>query len=494
MRLASLLITICLLMSIPLAAQDDEEAETQTPLVFGVAASGQITDAAPRAVYVFEGLRGEVVSVTLNVTSGDLDPVLAVLDSEGAVIASLDDADGSRSPRIESFRIERTDVYTVIVGRFGFGLGSTAGEFDLIADRVGVSSASGSTLRYGDSVINTISNMTPQVYYSFRAQRGDLVTITMERVSGNLDPYLQLVNSNAFVIADNDDVLGSPSLDAEINGHLIEEAGTYIIVASRFGQAAGTSTGAFVLRLNTAANSGLGNSPQAAVPVLVGDVIEGELTADQFARYYVFEASASDLITIRMSRTGGNVDAFLALANAGLQELVTDDDSGGGQNALIESYLIPADGRYYIIATRFEREEGNSAGGYRLELQSLGNAFDDVLPGVQRISYGTTLTGRIDDTTPELLFAFRGVTGDTITVSLNRGDGNLDPVVAILNSSQRELTRDDDSGGGQNARINRYVIPQTGLYYIRATRFSGEDGNADTQGSFILVLARRADS
>ncbi len=488
------LILFCLIIAAhPLAAQDEEEGEAETPLVFGIAESGRINNAAPRAVYVFEGLRGEVISVSLAVTNGDLDPVLAVMDSDGAIIASLDDADGSRAPRIESFRIERSDQYTVVVGRFGYGLGTTGGDYHLMVDRVGVSSASGSTLRYGDSVINTISNMTPQVYYSFRAARGDLVTVTMERVTGNLDPYLQLVNSSAFVVADNDDVLGSTSLDAGINGHLIEETGTYIIIASRFGQAAGTSTGAFVLRLNTASNSGLGNSPQAAVPILLGDAVESELTADLFAQYYVFDASVNDLITIRMNRTGGNVDSFLVLANAGLQELVTDDDSGGGQNALIENYLIPADGRYYIIATRFEGEEGNSAGEYELELQSLGNAFDNVLAGVTRISYGSTLTGRIDDATPELLYAFRGVTGDVITVSLNRADGNLDPVIAILNADLRELPHDDDSGGGQNARIARYVIPQTGLYYLRASRFTGEEGSDTTQGSFILVLARRVD-
>jgi hypothetical protein len=358
---------------------------------------------------------------------------------------------------------------------------------------VGVSSASGSTLRYGDSVINTINNMSPQIYYSFRAERGDIVHVTMQRVSGNLDPYLQVVNSNAFVIADNDDVLGSPSLDAEIDALVIEETGTYIIIASRFGQAAGTSSGAFVLNIEEARNSGLGNSPQAAVPMLTGDTLRGELTSDIFARYYYFEASANDLITIRMNRVGGSVDSFVVLANASLQELVSDDDSGGGQNALIESYLIPADGRYYIIATRFEGEGGTSVGPFELELQSLGNAFDNVLAGVQRISYGSTITGRIDDVTPELMYAFRGVTGDAVTVSLNRGDGDLDPVVSILNGDLAPLISDDDSGGGQNARIIRYVIPQTGIYYIRATRFSGEEGSVNTAGSFILVLARRLD-
>ncbi len=115
------------------------------------------------------------------------------------------------------------------------------------------------------------------------------------------------------------------------------------------------------------------------------------------------------------------------LADSNLQELASDDDSGGGQSAEIKSFLIPADGRYYILATRFDRKAGTTSGGFKLEFQSLGNAFDGVPEGTQRISYGTTLTGRIDDATPSVLFAFYGVQGDAITVSLNRGDGDLDP-------------------------------------------------------------------
>ena len=73
---------------------------------------------------------------------------------------------------------------------------------------------------------------------------------------------------------------------------------------------------------------------------------------------------------------------------------------------------------------------------------------------------------------------------------MNRGDGNLDPVVSILNTDQNPVVSDDDSGGGQNARIAEYTIPVTGTYYVRATRFSNENGGS-TEGSFILVLARR---
>ena len=477
-----------LLISLPVVAQQ----EPGEALFYGLPTTGRLDDRVPLAVYFFDGLRGEVVSIDLDVTGGDLDPVLTVLDSDGQIITSMDDSDGSRAPGLSALRLPSSSRYRVIVGRFAFGLGTTSGSYELGVKRVGVSSASGSTLRYGDQIINSISNMTPQLYYSFRARRGDIINVRMRRVSGDLDPYVQVVDSSALVLADNDDTLGaSTPFDSSITGLIIEEDGTYVIVVSRYGQAAGTSTGNFVLTLEEADNSGLGNTVQTAIPLTPGTVINGEISVRQFTKYYRFEAQADDIMTIRMSRGGGVLDSFLVLANTGLIELVSDDDSGGGQDALIEQYRIPAAGTYYIIATRFERDAGTSTGSYRLELQSLGNAFDTVPDDVQRISYGTTVTGRIDDDMPELLYAFWGVEGDTITLSMNRGDGNLDPVVSILNTDQNPVVSDDDSGGGQNARVGSYTIPVTGTYYVRATRYSGDTGPVNSEGSFILVLARR---
>ncbi len=490
MRRFSLLVLLILIVGIsPVVAQD---TGSESGVSYGGQITGQITNANPRSVYYFDGLRGEVISIRLSTKSGNLDPVLTVTDGSGSIIASEDDSGGGRDVTIGALNVPQTSRYYIVVGRFGYGLGSTTGQYELDVERIGVSSASGSALRYGDSVINNITNMQPQVYYSFQAQRGDILDIRMQRDSGNLDSYLQVVNSKAFVVADNDDILGSDSLDAAINNLVIEEDGTYVIVATRYGEAAGTSTGRFILTLQKASNSGLGNAAQTAIPLLVNNSQQGEITDDNPEQYYSFDAKKNDLVTIKMNRMTGTVDSFLVLANSNLNELATDDDSGGGQNAKIDSFLIPADGKYYIIATRLDRDKGTTAGTYKVELQSLGNAFDGVPDGMQRITYGTTVTGHIDDTTPQVMFAFYGTKGDAITMSLNRGDGDLDPVVDILDSSQNVLREDDDSGGGQNARIARYVLPQTGIYYIRAGRFSGDpaDGNPHTAGSFILVLAQ----
>jgi hypothetical protein len=139
-------------------------------------------------------------------------------------------------------------------------------------------------------------------------------------------------------------------------------------------------------------------------------------------------------------------------------------------------------------------KDGTSVGAYRLQLTIEGNAFNGVPANIQHITYGSTVTGTVDDTTTQVLFAFWGVEGDVITTSMSRADGDLDPVLSVLNSDQRPLVSNDDSGQDtQNARIDRYKIPSTGVYYVRATRYSGSNGSTNTHGSFIVVLARRFD-
>lgn len=472
----------------PVYAQDTPDA--QTSLIYGAQITGEITRTQTRSVYYFDGLRGEVVAIGLTATKGNLDPILTVIDANGRIITQQDDGDGSRNVNILALTIPQSLRYYVIVGRFGMSLGSTTGSYKLSIERIGVSGESGSALRYGDSVINSINAMAPQVYYSFQANQGDILDITMQRNSGNLDPYLQVVNSNARVIAESDDMNGSGSLDAGIKNLVIQESGTYVIIATRYGETAGTSSGRYILTLAEADNSGLGNAFETAIDITVNETAEGEITADKPLKYYRFNARKDDLIGVQMNRTSGSVDAFLAIADPNLQELVSDDDGGGGQNAKIDNFRIPEDGTYYIIATRADRDAGTTTGKYKLSFQSLGNAFDGVPEGTQRISYGTTITGRIDELTPTVQFAFFGTKGDAITISLNRGDGDLDPTLYLLDSNQTIIKQDDDSGGGQNARITRFILPNSGAYYIKAARFSGTDGNPNTQGSFILVLAR----
>lgn len=457
---------------------------------YGLRVTGTVNNAAPRTVYEFTGLRGDVIAIDLSVTSGDLDPMITLMDSRGTLIALSDDAAvegrGSRDLHLESLHLPRSDQYSLVVGRFGYTLGTTSGGYSLALDRIGVSSASGSALRYGDSVYNTITDSTPQVYYAFRAALGDVVSVRMQRASGDLDPALMIVNSQSQIVADNDDSPGS--LDAAINGYIVREEGVYVIIASRFGEAAGRSKGSFVLTLGSGAESGLGKSIDLAFPLLPGVPVTGEITESRDAVFYSFEGKRDDVVSIRMSRPSGSLDSFLVLLDPTRREITSDDDSSGEQNAAISSFVLPMDGTYTIIATRFDRAQGDTVGPYVLQLNSSGNAYANVGTDIARLEYGSSVQGSITNAVPQVVYAFVGQIGDVLTITMDRVDGNLDARVVVLDVNQRPLASDDDSGDGQNARLG-FTVPNSGVYYLAATRFSGTDGDPNTTGTYKLTLA-----
>lgn len=75
---------------------------------------------------------------------------------------------------------------------------------------------------------------------------------------------------------------------------------------------------------------------------------------------------------------------------------------------------------------------------------------------------------------------------------MTRVDGNLDTYLELLNAAQETVTRNDDAAGNQNSLIDNFTIPATGMYTIRARRYAGTDGDPNTAGTYVLVLAERA--
>lgn len=482
---------LCLLLSLLAAvvsAQSREISTDDARIEHEGIITGYLDAENTRDVFIVDGLRGEVIRFELTATDGDLDPILAVFDDVGQLALYRDDSAGT-SGVYHDLTMQRTGRYFVIVGRFGYGLGTTSGHYDLRMTRKGVLSERGSTLRYGDSVIGTISDTNAEVYYTFQAEQGDIVTISMLRSSGTLDPYLRVVDSDRFVIAENDDQPGAETRNARIDALIIQESGAYIVMATRYDD----SSGSFVLSVEEAENSGTGNSPRAPLPIGFGDTLSASLSPLQYERFYAFDASENDLITISMDRGGsGDLDSFLYLTDSEFTPLAEDDDSGEGQNASIIDYRIPADGRYHIIATRFDGNIGTTSGDYRLSLELLDDPFVDVPPGTVSVELGASVSGRINEDNQADTYAFYGRQGQVVSISMTRVDGNLDALLELLNGAQEVVTRNDDrAGNDQNALIDNFALPATGAWYIRARRYAGTDGDANTSGAYVLVLAER---
>jgi hypothetical protein len=480
---------VALLLPLPLKAQQDSAQSIEV----GTLVEGRIDDNNPRAVYSINGTRGAVLTLRLSPTSGNLDPVMSMFDPKGGLLFRRDDHAGSLGIQT-TITFQENGVYLLVVGRFGYSLGTSSGDYELAIERVGVSSQEGSNLLYGVPIMGRISNTQPQVFFTFEANEGDILTITMIRSSGSLDPFLQIVDSGRFLLAENDDA-NSSTHNAQIDGLLIETTGTYIVVASRYGQAAGESVGSFVLTVGESANSGLGNSSQAPVPIIFNQTIEDSLTDTRYERYYSFVGQRDQLVTITMERSAfaGQLDSYLILANASFEPLIENDDSSGGSNSRIVLYRLPADGLYHIIATRFGGVEGTSSGTYRLTLSDEGFAFEGVNEGIPRLLYGSTVDDEISDADPDSIFAFWGEEGDRVIIAMDRTSGDLDSVLELLDEDEFRMLRDDDGGGvDQNARIET-TLSYTGLHFIRAMRFDGSTGNANTAGTFRLTLTRGAE-
>src|SRR5690606_26382723 len=129
--------------------------------------------AAPQAVYTFEALRCDFLSVRLTTRDGNLDPVLVILTPAKETVLIRDDSRGSSDIVVDPVSIPVSGIYQVVVGRFGYGLGSTVGSYELVIERIGNGSSHGCALRYGDTVYNGITNMQSELIYSFRATQGD---------------------------------------------------------------------------------------------------------------------------------------------------------------------------------------------------------------------------------------------------------------------------------------------------------------------------------
>ncbi|MCS7071336.1 MAG: PPC domain-containing protein, partial [Anaerolinea sp.] len=265
-----------------------------------------------------------------------------------------------------------SDRYFLIVGRFGYGVGTTGGSYTLSLERRGASSLSGSALRYGDSVINAISDDAPQVYYTFRGEPGDVVTVRMQRMSGDLDPALLIADSAGVIVAENDDMLNPANpgtLDAQIAGLMLPEGGIYVIIATRFGGEMGTSQGTFVLTLERGTGVTLGRTALTPIPIELGQTMQGEITSSRFEVWYRFEGRAGQAVTIRAARASGDLDPLIQLLDSGQAVLSENDDSDGTQNARIAGFVLPADGPYLILVTRYQRAAGRTTGAFTLSLE-----------------------------------------------------------------------------------------------------------------------------
>jgi hypothetical protein len=181
---------------------------------------------------------------------------------------------------------------------------------------------------------------------------------------------------------------------------------------------------------------------EEATEIAYGDVVDGEITNNEFEVNYVFSGAEGDIVLIEMFPEPGtyDVDPKLQLKDDDGDVLFENDDFLYPSSVIVAE--LRDDGEYTITATRYNGEDGTSEGNYVLRLTL-----------VEPISVGDTIDTQIfavsdseESAMPEFVILY---SEDDVTVSVNMtaSEGEIFP-------SLRMSTPDPDAYGGYTTLVD----------------------------------------
>ncbi len=224
---------------------------------------------------------------------------------------------------------------------------------------------------------------------------------------------------------------------------------------------------------------GSADDPAALVSVPRGvslgydDTVHGKL-ARSGCHYWSFTGRAGDAVTISLD---GGFDTFLALFGSDGRFIASDDDGGTGKASLIDTVVLPSTGDYVIAVQGYSSAD---FGSYDLKLERSAYGHIRVERAGGQLEYGGTIYGTLQDWRGDG-WTFFGRAGDLVSVSLRSRD--FDTYLELYGPDLKRLVRDDDSGDGTNALINRYILQSSGFFTIVARGY-----DAGEIGSYTLSL------
>jgi hypothetical protein len=484
------------------------------PLVYGQTVDGTIDTNQPSVFYQFQAAAGDVITVTMIVTSGDVDPFLVLNSADRMPLTTDDNSGGGVNARL-TFVIPLDGTYIIQATHAGGIPPEGGGTFSLnltttvegnipssepVPAETPVPAAPGSDipavqgdstrlvkLQPGETVRDTLDRQVALRFYWFDAEPGAQIMVTPEQLA-DFQPLIVLYNA-AFV----EQQRAAPGAGIRTN---LPDGGIYFLAVSL--PDIENAGGGYGFVFDQSANPATSGN---YIDIAYGESQSGNIDANIPAVTYRFSGSAGDAVTITMSRAGGDLNSYLYLLDGQGQLLYEDNDSGGDNGDARISYTLPDDGIYLILATRLGQAQGTTSGSYLLTLSSdatpppVAEETAPVLPSDYEpfpvITYGQTVQGELSSAKFMDIYVFLGQQGDPITVdlvSLNPDEANgLDPLVILLDDARIPLAENDDivDGVDRNSHLE-FTLPRTAYYAIVATRFDQDAGT--TAGPYELTL------
>lgn len=317
----------------------------------------------------------------------------------------------------------------------------------------------------------------------------DRISIVVERTSGNLIPDVLVLDGSEQQIQTSYGATQTAAR-AEIERFNLPTGGTFKIVVQRDDGEAGVTSGTYSILVTPIATAA--ENPNNIVNLGAATLdapVRGEITGAQWYQRYTFEAGGEDVIALDVRRTSGTLFPEVEVLDANGIALMRgyNDYNRANELAEIDRLELPGAGTYTIAVTRASGFNGETTGGYELNVRLLGaGESNPLLQGTAgTVAYDTPLSGAINAKWYED-WTLTTTAGDTLTLMVNRASGNLQPEVVVLGGSGQELRRGYTEADGDSAVIERLQLSGPGTYTVRVTRASGKTGS--TSGDYALTV------
>lgn len=126
----SLLVTTGIVDRTPVSAQSENFCDSLGLINYGDTVTGNISDAEYFSGYCFDAEAGDIVTITLVATTGDLDTYLIISDAFGdEIFAENDDVEEGNTNSAVVFTVPDDGNYLIFVSRYDGEEGTTTGNF-----------------------------------------------------------------------------------------------------------------------------------------------------------------------------------------------------------------------------------------------------------------------------------------------------------------------------------------------------------------------------
>jgi hypothetical protein len=343
------------------------EVQYETPV------TGEITATRWLNLYTFTAAANDRIEVIATRTSGTVQPVVSVLDTNGTVLQTGYNDNAIADTNV--FDLPGAGQYTIAVSRYNDQNGDTLGIYELTVHLL----ASGEDsplmaepqgeVTYDQTVNGVISAGQWYQDWSFTADAADMLSITVDRIDGDLYPEVVLLGASQQEIRRA--YTDSTGAHATINRYALERGGSYTVRVTRYSGKSGESTGAYSMAV-TLIGTGEDNETltESLGELVLDEPVEGEITNALWQNVWTINGDEGDTIEVVVKRKAGTLVPTLEIRDINGQPITSGYFASTRDRAEITSYTFPSSGEFQIAVVRDLGQDGYTEGEYTLTVST----------------------------------------------------------------------------------------------------------------------------